>query len=52
MDRLINLADFIPFKIGQSMEVFVKKLLQNVVGLHGVPVKIVSDISTKFRLHF
>ena len=52
IDHHIKSAHFIPFRIGQSMKILVDKYVREVVRLHRVPVSIVSDIDTRFRLHF
>ena len=52
VDRLTKSAHFIPFRLGQSMELLAEKYMQEVVRLHGVPVSIVSDRDTRFLSHF
>jgi len=47
VDRLTKSEHFIPFILGQSTELLAEKYIQEVVRLHGVPVRIVSDRDTK-----
>ena len=52
VDRLTKSSHFIPFRLGQSMELLAEKYLQEVVRLHGIPISIVSDRDTIFLYHF
>ena len=52
VDRLTKSAHFIPFRLGQYIELLVEKYMQEVVRLHGVPVSIVSYRDTRFLSHF
>ena len=52
VDRLTKSAHFIPFRVGQSIEVLAEKYVQEIVRLHGVPVSIVSDRDTRFVSRF
>lgn len=38
-----QVSTFIPFRIGQSIEVLEKRLIQEMMWLHGVPAKIILD---------
>ena len=50
VDHLTKLAHFIPFRVGQSMELLADKYMREIVLLHEVPVSIVSDRDTKSDL--
>jgi len=52
VDRLTKSAHFIPFRLGQSIELLAEKYIHEVVRLHGVPVTILSDRDTRFLSHF
>jgi len=52
IDHLTKAAHFLPFRVGQSTEVLADKYMREIVRLHGVPVSIVSDRHTRFKLHF
>jgi len=52
VDRLMKLAHFIPFRLGQSTDLLAEKDMQEVVRLHSVPISIVSDRDTRFLSHF
>jgi len=49
---LTKLAHFIPFRVGQSIELLADKYMREIVRLHGVSVSIVSDRGTRFRSQF
>ena len=40
MDRLTKRAYFITFRVGQSTEALAEKYMQEIVRLHGVPVRL------------
>jgi hypothetical protein len=52
VDRLVELAHFLPMKVTASMEELVQLYLDKIIRLHGVPVSIVSDRDTRFVSHF
>ena len=52
VDRLAKSAHFIPFRLGQSIELLAEKYLQEVVQPHGVPVSIMSTEIPDFYLTF
>ena len=52
VDHLTKSAHFIPFRVGQSIELLVDKYMREIVRLHEVPVSIVSDRDTRFRSRF
>lgn len=52
VDRLTNIARFLPFCVGQSTEVLADMYMKKIVSLHGVPVSIVLDRETRFTSHF
>jgi hypothetical protein len=52
VDRLTKSAHFIPVKTNYSSAVLVELYMSQIVCLHGVPKKIVSDRGTQFTSHF
>ena len=40
VDRLTKSVHFIPFRVGQSIELLADKYMREIVRLHGVPVSI------------
>jgi transposase InsO family protein len=52
VDRLTNVAHFIPVKTTYSGPQLVELYMSRIVCLHGVPKKIVSDRGTQFTLKF
>jgi IS30 family transposase len=52
VDRLTKLAHFIPVKTSYNSAVLVELCMSQIVCLHGVPKKIVSDRGTQFTSHF
>jgi transposase InsO family protein len=52
VDRLTKVAHFIPVKTSYSSVVLVELYMSQIVCLHGVPKKIVSDRGTQFTSHF
>ena len=48
VDRLTKAAHFLPFRVGQSIEVLADKYMKEIIRLHGIPVSIVSDRDTRF----
>ena len=50
--HLMKSAHFIPFRVGQPIELLPDKYMRELVRLHGVLVSIVSDKDTRFRSHF
>jgi hypothetical protein len=52
VDRLTNVAHFIPVKTTYSRSQLVELYMLRIVYLHGVPKKIVSDRGTQFTLSF
>jgi hypothetical protein len=52
VDRLTNVAHFIPVKTTYSRPQLAELYMLRIVCLHGVPKKIVSDRRTQFTLRF
>jgi hypothetical protein len=52
VDRLTTSAHFIPVKTSYSSAVLAELYMSQIVYLHGVPKKIVSDRRTQFTSHF
>jgi IS30 family transposase len=52
VDRLTKLAHFIPVKTSYSSAVLAELYMSQIVCLHGVPKKIVSDRGMRFTSHF
>jgi hypothetical protein len=52
VDRLTNVAHFIPIKTTYSGPQLAEFDMSRIVYLHGVPKKIVSDRGTQFTLKF
>jgi len=52
VDRLTKVAHFIPVKTTYTGAKLVELYMQQIVRLHGVPKKIVSDRGTQFTSHF
>jgi hypothetical protein len=52
VDRLTKSAHFIPVKTNYNSAVLVELYMSQIVCLHGVPKKIVSDRGTQFTPHF
>ena len=52
VDLLTKSAYFIPFRVGQSIEILADTYMRAIVRLHGVPVSIMSDRDTRFRSRF
>jgi hypothetical protein len=52
VDRLTKSAHFIPIKTNYSSAVLAELYMSQIVCLHGVPKKIVSDRGTQFTSHF
>jgi hypothetical protein len=52
VDRLTKSSHFIPVKTNYSSAVLVELYMSQIVCLHGVPNKIVSDRGTQFTSHF
>jgi IS30 family transposase len=52
VDRLTNTTHFIPVKTTYNSAVLAELYMSQIVCLHGVPKKIVSDRGTQFTSHF
>ena len=52
VDRLTKAAHFIPVRTNYSVEKLAKLYVENIVKLHGVPSRIVSDRGTQFISRF
>jgi hypothetical protein len=52
VDRLTNAAHFIPVKTTDNNAVLAELYMSQIVCLHGIPKKIVSDRGTQFTSHF
>jgi hypothetical protein len=52
VDRLTKSAHFIPVKTSYSSAVLAELYMSQIICLHGVPKKIVSDRGTQFTSHF
>jgi hypothetical protein len=52
VDRLTKVAHFIPVKTTYNSAVFTELYMSQIVCLHGVLKKIVSDRGTQFTSHF
>jgi hypothetical protein len=52
VDRLTKVAHFIPVKTTYNSAVLAELYMSQIVCLHGVPKKIVSDRRTQFTSHF
>jgi hypothetical protein len=52
VDRLTNVAHFIPIKTTYSVPQLAELYMSSVVSLHGVPKNIISDRRTQFTLKF
>jgi transposase InsO family protein len=52
VDRLTKVAHFIPVKTSYSSAVSTELYMSQIVCLHGVPKKIVSNLGTQLTSHF
>ncbi|KAK8942729.1 hypothetical protein KSP39_PZI009417 [Platanthera zijinensis] len=52
VDRLTKVAHFIPYKEGHSTEKMARIYVSEIVRLHGIPLRIVSDRDSRFVSHF
>ena len=52
VDRLTKAAHFIPVRTNYSGEKLVKLYVENIVKLHGVPIRIVLDRGIQFTSRF
>jgi hypothetical protein len=52
VDRLTKAAHFIPVKITYNSAVLAEIYMSQIVCLHGIPKKIVSDRGIQFTSHF
>jgi hypothetical protein len=52
VDRLIKVTHFIPVKTTYNGAMLAELYMSQIVCLHGVPKKIVSDRGTQFTSHF
>jgi hypothetical protein len=52
VDRLTKVAHFLPVRTTYGGEKLVKLYIENIVKLHGVPSRIVSDRGTQFTSRF
>ena len=52
VDRLTKLAHFLAMLMTFALERFCRLYIREIVGLHGVPVSIVSDKDPRFTAHF
>ncbi|KAK8928694.1 hypothetical protein KSP39_PZI017549 [Platanthera zijinensis] len=51
-DRFTKVAHFIPYKEGHSTEKMARIYVSEIVRLHGIPLRIVSDRDSRFVSHF
>jgi len=52
VDRLTKVAHFIPYKEGHTTEKMARIYISEIVRLHGIPLRIVSDRDSRFISHF
>ena len=52
VDRLTKLANFLAIKESEKMEKLIRIYLKEIVGLHGVPISIISNRDRRFTSRF
>ena len=52
VDKLTKTAHFIPYKSGMTLEGMARLYVQEIMRLHGVPRKIISDRDSRLTSHF
>ena len=52
VDRLTKSAHFIPYKSGMTLEGMARLYVKEIMRLHGVPRKIISDRDSRLTSHF
>ena len=52
LDKLTKTAHFIPYKSGMTLEGMARLYVQEIMRLHGVPRKIISDRDSRLTSHF
>ena len=52
VDRLTKSAHFIPYKSGMTLDGMARLYIKEIMRLHGVPRKIISDRDSRLTSHF